>query len=304
MRILVTGSSGLVGSGLVPFLTAHSHEVIRLVRRLPKPGGREVAWDPDGGKLDAAALEGCDAVVHFAGESIAAGRWTAVQKKRILESRVIGTRLLARTLTSLERPPAVMISASAVGYYGDRGAEVLAEESRPGSGFLADVCQQWEAAASLPAGSRTRLVVLRIGMILSAAGGALSRMLLPFRLGVGGRLGSGKQYLSWIVLDDLMETILFALYDPTLSGPINAVAPNPVTNSQFTHTLGRVLRRPTLLPMPAIAIRLLFGAMGEQLLLASSRVEPLRLKTAGFRFQCPELEAALRHAIFPPPAKT
>ncbi len=299
MRILVTGSSGLVGSALVPFLAARNHEVTRLVRRAPKPDSTEVYWDPDAGRLDSAVVEGFDAAIHLAGTSIAAGRWTAGQKQRILESRVAGTSLLARTLTSLERPPSVMISASAIGYYGDRGDEVLIEESTPGFGFLAEVCRQWEDAARLSACRGIRLVILRIGVVLSSSGGALSRMLPPFRLGLGGRLGTGRQYMSWVALDDLLETVHFALADSTLHGPVNAVAPNPVTNSQFTSMLGRVLRRPAFLPIPAATIRVMFGEMGEQLLLASTRVEPARLKAEGFRYQYPELETAMRHAVGP-----
>ncbi len=304
MRILVTGSSGLVGSALVPFLTARNHEVIRLVRLTRRPDAMEAFWDPDGGRLDANMVEGFDAVVHLAGASIAAGRWSAGRKRRILESRVVGTRLLARTLACLERRPSVMISASAIGYYGDRGDEVLSEESRPGSGFLAEVCRQWEEAARESAGGGIRLVILRIGMVLSSSGGALSRMLPPFRLGLGGRLGTGRQYMSWIALDDLLETVHFALVDPTMHGPVNAVAPNPVTNSQFTLMLGRVLRRRTILPIPAVAIRLMFGEMGEQLLLASARVQPARLKASGYCYQYPELETALLHAILPPAKKS
>ncbi len=289
-----------MGSALGPFLASRNHEVTRLMRRTPKPDSREVCWDPEGGRLDSAVVEGFDAVVHLAGTSIAAGRWTAGQKRRILESRVDGTSLLARTLTSLERPPSVMISASAIGYYGDRGDEVLFEESPPGFGFLAEVCRQWEDAARLSAGRGTRLVILRIGVVLSSSGGALSRMLPPFRLGLGGRLGTGRQYMSWIALDDLLGTVHFALADPTLRGPVNAVAPNPVTNSQFTSVLGRVLNRPAFLPIPAAVIRLMFGEMGEQLLLASARVEPARLKAAGFHYRYPELETALPHAVSPP----
>lgn len=297
MNILVTGSSGLVGSALASFLTGHAHRVTRLVRSLPKPGADEIFWDPDGGKLDAASLDGFDGLVHLAGESIAAGRWTNERKRRILDSRVKSTRLLVSTLTTLERPPAVMISTSAVGYYGDSGAEVLREESTPGTGFLADVCRQWEQAASGVTGCGIRLAVLRIGMVLSTAGGALPRMLTPFRLGVGGRIGTGSQYISWVTLDDLVEMMRFVLENASLDGAINAVTPNPVTNLEFTKTLGRVLSRPTAFPLPSLAVRLMFGEMGKQVLLASARVEPSRLMMAGFQFRHPELESALRHVL-------
>ncbi len=297
MNILVTGTSGLVGSALVPFLTARGQRVTRLVRRIPRQGAEEIFWDPEAGRIDAASLEGSEAVVHLAGESIAAGRWTAVKKKRILDSRVRGTDLLARTLASLRRPPQVMISTSAVGYYGDRGAEILREESGPGSGFLADVCRRWEQAASVAAAGGIRLVVLRLGMVLSTAGGALPQMLPPFRFGIGGRLGSGTQYMGWLALDDLLEVISFALLHPSLGGAINTVAPDPVTNGEFTKILGRALGRPAVFSVPTFAIRMMFGEMGDQVLLASARVVPARLIEAGYQFCYPELEPALRHVL-------
>ncbi len=297
MNILITGTSGLIGSALVQFLTARGQRVTRLVRRIPRQGAEEIFWDPEAGRIDAASLEGSEAVVHLAGESIAAGRWTAVKKKRILDSRVKGTDLLARTLASLRRPPQVMISTSAVGYYGDRGAEILREESAPGSGFLADVCRRWEQAASVAATGGIRLVVLRLGMILSSAGGALRQMLPPFRFGIGGRLGSGTQYLGWLTLDDLLEIISFTLLHSSLGGTINAVSPNPVTNGEFTRILARALGRPAVFSVPSLAIRMMLGEMGEQLLLASARVVPARLIEAGYQFRYPELEPALRHVL-------
>ena len=297
MKILVTGASGFVGSSLIPFLTRHTHEVTRLVRNRPKTGAREIFWDPEVGKLDTTLLEGFDAVVHLAGENLSAGRWTKRRKQRILESRVAGTRLLARALADLKQPPEVMVSTSAIGFYGDRGTEILHEESGPGTGFLADVCRQWEQSADAAKGKGIRLVTLRMGMVLSAAGGVLPRMLTPFRIGVGGRVGDGTQFMSWIALDDLLEIILFACTQPSLRGAVNAVAPEPVTNLVFTQTLGRVLRRPAVMPVPVFAIRLIFGEMGEQLLLSGARVEPARLRAAGFRFRHPQLEAALRHVL-------
>jgi len=297
MNILVTGASGMVGSALVPILAARGHRVVRMVRGRPAQGAQEIYWNPDAGDIDAPSLLGFDAVVHLAGENIGAGRWTGARKRRILDSRVKGTRLLAATLSGLERPPKVMISSSAVGYYGDRGAEILREDSSPGPGFLADVCRQWEEAASKAGEGNIRLVLVRTGMVISAGGGALARMLPAFRLGFGGRLGSGKQYISWITLEDLLEVFLFALSQPALSGAVNAVAPTPVTNTEFTRTLGRLLSRPTLIPVPSLVIRLMFGEMGEQVLLASTRVDPARLTQARFQFRFPELEGALRQCL-------
>jgi uncharacterized protein (TIGR01777 family) len=238
-----------------------------------------------------------DAVVHLAGESIAAGRWTAAVKERIRRSRVDGTRLLAETLARLERRPRVLVSASAVGYYGDRGDEPLTEESPPGVGFLADVARAWEAAADPARAVGIRVVHPRLGLVLAREGGALPRMALPFRLGLGGVIGSGRQYWSWIALPDAVRVIERALADATLAGPVNAVAPAPATNREFTRALGRVLGRPTLLPFPALGVRLLMGEMGRALLLGSARVLPRRLERAGFRFEHPELEGALRGAL-------
>ena len=297
MKILVTGSSGLVGAALVPLLSGGGYGVTRLVRFRPRPGAAEVRWDPVAGTVDTAGLEGVGAVVHLAGESIAAGRWTADKKARIRDSRVNGTRRLCESLARLTQPPQAIVCASAIGYYGDRGEERLREESPAGSGFLAEVCQEWEAAAE-PARQRgIRVVHLRIGVVLSPAGGALAQMLFPFRMGLGGKIGGGRQYLSWIAIDDLVSVILHVLTTNTLQGPVNAVAPNPVTNLEFTRTLGRVLARPTLFPMPAFAARLAFGEMADELLLASARVEPTRLLASDYRFRHPELEGALRHLL-------
>jgi len=297
MKVLVSGSSGLVGSALAPFLTGSGHQVVRLVRSQPRDEASEVRWDPEAGAIDKAGLGAVDAAVHLAGESIAAGRWTAARKVRILESRVKGTRLLAETLAGLKQRPKVFVSASAVGYYGDRGEETLTEESGPGSAYLSEVCRQWEAAAEPAAASGIRVVNLRFGIVLSAAGGALPRLLTPFRLGLGGRLGSGKQFMSWIAIDDVVGAIVHALMTEALRGPANAVAPQPVTNREFTKTLGRVLGRPTLFPMPACAARLAFGEMADELLLASQRVEPARLLASGYQFRFPHLEGALRHLL-------
>lgn len=297
MKILVTGSTGLVGSALVPHLARGGHNVSRLVRSKKGLAKAEVGWDPAAGTIDAAGLEGFDAVVHLAGENIAAGRWTSEKKARIRDSRVKGTRLLAETLSQLAKRPKVLVSASAIGYYGDRGKETMVEESGPGTGFLAEVCRAWEAAAEPAARSGIRVVHPRIGIVLSRDGGALKMTLLPFQLGIGGKIGSGEQYMSWISLDELVEVIQHVLTVDTLAGAVNAVAPRPVTNLEFTKALGRVLSRPTMVPLPAFVARLGLGEMAEELLLASARVEPARLVASGYKFRHPELEEALRHML-------
>lgn len=297
MKVLVTGASGLVGSALVPLLTAGGHTVARLVRSPPRPSVAEVQWNPETGIREIASLEGMDAVVHLAGENIAGGRWTAERKARIRDSRVTGTRTLCETLARLARPPKVLVSASAIGYYGDRGGEVLRETSAPGLGFLPEVCRAWEEATEPAAQKGIRVVLLRIGVVLSPAGGALAKMLFPFKLGAGGIIGSGQQYMSWIGLDDIIGAIHHTLMTDALQGPVNVVAPRPVTNRDFTKTLGRVLGRPTLFPMPAFAARLAFGEMADALLLASTRVEPARLMAANYAFRHPDLEGALRHLL-------
>ena len=300
MKILISGSTGLVGSALVPALQSSGHEVLALVRS--SSSGTQsrtgsVTWDPTSGQLSAANLEGIDAAVHLAGENIAARRWTPAQKAKIRESRVAGTRLLAETLAKLKEQPRTLVCASAIGFYGDRSDQRLNEDSPPGTGFLADTCREWEAAARPAVEQGIRVVHLRTGLVLASQGGALAKMLPPFRLGLAGIIGSGRQYMSWISLGDLVAVISYALSNETLRGPVNAVAPNPVTNYEFTKTLGRVLRRPTLFPMPAFAARLAFGEMADGLLLASTRIDPKRLLDCGFRFRFPELEAALVQAV-------
>jgi len=297
MRVAITGSTGLVGSGVVASLSAAGHEVVRLVRSVPAPGENAVRWDPKRGEIDAPGLEGQDAVVHLAGENIASGRWNAARKAAVRDSRVNGTRLLCDTLAGLARPPKTIVCASAIGYYGDRGADVLTEESPPGAGFLPGVCREWEAAAEVLVRMGIRVVALRIGVVLSPKGGALSRMLPPFRAGLGGVIGNGRQYVSWVALDDLVGIVLHALQCEKLRGPVNAVAPVPVTNRELTEALGKVLSRPTLLPVPAFALRLALGEMAEALLLASTRVTPRRLEETGYRFLFPELPGALRHLL-------
>lgn len=297
LHIAVTGSSGLIGTRLAAFLAACGHHVTRVVRRPPDPDAEEVSWDPTTGRIDAAALQETDCVVHLAGDNVAAGRWTQARKDAIRTSRVVGTRLLSEALAKLANPPRALIAASAIGYYGDRGDDRLTEDSPPGTGFLADVCRQWEAATEPAVQAGIRVVNLRTGVVLSAVGGALARMLTPFKFGLGGIVGSGRQYMSWIALDDLVAAIRHLILADDVSGPVNAVSPNPVTNREFTKTLGRVLRRPTILPLPAAVVRLLFGEMGQALLLASARIVRLRLQTSGFEFSHPHLEDALRHEL-------
>jgi len=296
MRVAMTGATGLIGSALVPLLESHGYQVTPL-RRGPCDDSTTASWNPLSGDLSDAAVDGVDAVVHLAGENIAGGRWTKARKARIRDSRVDGTRHLSEGLARLERPPKTLIVASAVGFYGDRGEERVHEQSSAGTGFLPEVCQAWEAAAE-PAVSRgIRVVQLRLGIVLTPAGGALRQMLLPFKLGLGGVLGSGQQYMSWIALDDVLTSVLHALRTESLTGPVNVVAPAAVTNKEFTKTLGRVLRRPTIFPVPGFAARLLFGEMADALLLASTYVEPIRLQGSGFVFGYPTLADALRHVI-------
>jgi len=295
MRISVTGSSGLIGSALVPFLTAQGHEVGRVVRSMTTAG--DWRWDPGAGHVDAGAVNGKDAVVHLAGESIAAGRWSAARKARIRDSRVRGTRVVAEAVARADPRPKALLCASAMGFYGDRGDERLTEASAPGRGFLSEVSREWEEACAPAREQGVRVVNLRFGIVLSPAGGALAKMLLPFRLGAGGVVGSGKQWWSWVGLDDAVGAIQHALVTPGLSGPVNVVAPNAVTNAEFTRTLGRVLARPTLFPVPVFAARLAFGEMADALLLASARVVPERLQQTGCVFHHPELEGALRHLL-------
>ena len=296
LRIAVTGATGLVGSRLIPFLQTGGHEIFQLVRHQPR-GDHDIAWNPATGDIDAAALEGMDAVVHLAGVSIAGGRWTTSRKAAIRDSRVEGTRLLARTLAELESPPRVLVSTSAVGYYGNAGGRPLTEESPAGEGFLADVCYEWEDAAKPATKAGIRVVHPRFGVVFAGEGGMLPLLARVFRAGAGGPLGDGRQYLSWIALDDLVGILLEAIADDSLEGPVNAVAPEPVTNRNFGETLGRVLHRPTILRTPATMMRLAAGQLADELILASQRAMPARLEQAGFDFAYPTLEAALRHEL-------
>jgi len=297
MDVAVTGSSGLIGSALRPALEAAGHRVLRLVRH--GGGGPDtLRWDPQAGTIDAAGLEGVGAVVNLAGEGIGDRRWNGDQKARIRNSRVEGTTLLAETLAKLSKPPAVLVSGSAIGIYGDRGDEILSEASPPGEGFLGEVCQAWEAATAPAEAAGIRVAHLRTGIVLSPEGGALKKMLFPFKMGLGGRMGSGQQWMSWIAVSDEVGAIVHLLGEGAPSGPVNATAPHPVTNAEFTKALGAVYRRPTLMPLPGAALKLALGAqMAEELLLGGQRVLPTKLEASGYTFRAPELAAALKQLL-------
>ena len=296
MNVLMTGSNGLIGSALMPFLGRGGHQVRRLLRTESRESDTTL-WDPANGTFAPGTFEGIDAVVHLAGEGIAGGRWTEGRKRSIRDSRVVGTRHLCEALAGLETPPSVLVAASAIGFYGDRGDELLDESALQGSGFLPNVCRAWEASVVPARTSGIRVVHLRLGIVLSPRGGALAKMLTPFTLGAGGVLGSGDQYMSWIGLEDLTRIIEYAIEQPAIQGAVNAVAPTPVTNAEFTRTLGHVLRRPTIFPVPGFGVRLLFGEMGDALLLGSTRVVPPRLSATGFTFEHADLDRALRAAL-------
>jgi uncharacterized protein len=300
MLVAVTGASGLIGSALTRRLRAEGHQVLRLTRSRPSAPD-QVPWDPTAGRLDADALAKVDAVVHLAAKNLGERlRWNARVKRELLESRVEGTALVARTMADLagrSGGPRVLVCASGVGYYGDRGDEVLTESSSPGSGFLAEVCKQWEAAADPAREAGLRVVHLRTGPVQDMAGGGLPKQALLFRLGLGGRLGSGRQWLSWTALGDIVGAYLHALTHDELDGPVNNAAPSPVTNAEFTATLARVLGRPAMLPVPAFAPRLVLGEAADEFLFVSQRALPVRLRETGYRFQFPELEQALRHTL-------
>jgi uncharacterized protein (TIGR01777 family) len=289
MKILVTGSTGFIGTPLVAKLRQSGHDVVSLARSSGVPG---LQWDPLRREIDLSRLENFDAVIHLAGESIN-GKWSRVKKNEIKRSRKEGTAFLVESLLKTKNPPKIFISASAIGYYGDRDDEILNEESLPGNDFLADVCKDWERAAKPLEEKGIRVVYIRNGLVLHPKGGALKELLLPFKFGLGGAVGSGRQWWSWIALNDLLAIYEYALMHETVSGAVNGVAPNTVTNKQFVKTLGKVMRRPAILPLPAFAISLIFGEMGRTLLLKSQRVIPKKITDAGFTFQYDDLEKAL-----------
>lgn len=297
MDVAVTGSHGFIGSALIPALSRAGHHPVRIVRS-KAVGGDELTWDPEAGTIDAAGLEGIDGVVHLAGAGIGDKRWTDDRKRLIRESRTRGTSLLARTLAELTRPPAALVSASAIGYYGNRGDELLDEESSPGDDFVARVCVQWEASTAPAAAAGIRVARVRSGIILGRDGGVLPRVLLPFRLALGGRMGTGRQYMSWISIGDEVGAILHALTGAGVAGPVNLTGPAPVTNAEFTKTLGHVLRRPTVLPTPLLPLRARYGSeLVQHLLVEGQRVLPKGLEATGYAFQHPTLEDALRAAV-------
>ncbi len=297
LTVAITGASGLIGQSLMHFLTTGGHRVIRLVRNSQEVGEDAVFWNPATGEIDAQALKGADAVVHLAGTPIAPGRWTDDRKKSILGSRIRGTELIAKALAEVSGGPRLLVSASAVGFYGDRGKARLEEDAASGKGFLAEVCRAWEGATAAAERAGVRVVHMRTGVVLSPAGGALGQMLLPFKMGVGGRIGSGRQYMSWIDLDDLVGLFQHALYDESLRGPVNATAPHPVTNATFSAALGRALGRPTFIPVPALAVKAAFGQLGTEALLWGQRVVPAKALESGFEFFYEGVEESLRFQL-------
>lgn len=292
MKILISGSSGLIGSAFLASLNPHENQVYKLIRERERKSSSDIPWNPEEKVSDVSLLEGFDAVVHLAGENIM-GRWTDLKKKKIKESRVLGTNVLCQTLSKLKKPPSVLICASGIAYYGEQGDEVLTEHRLGGEGFLAKVCEEWEEAARPAVEKGIRVVHLRIGMVLSSKGGAFAKLIPIFRLGLGGQLGPGNQYMSWISIEDLVRIIVYSMQHESLAGPINAVSPFPVTNKEFAKTLGKVLHRPAFLTVPTFAINLVFGEMGNEVLLSSIRVKPEKLELSGFTFKYPNLEDAL-----------
>lgn len=296
MNIAITGASGLVGNPLAAQLRTLGH-VVRKVIRGNVGSSSEIAWNPESGTIEIDAMQGVDVLFHLAGENIAGKRWSKAVKQKIRDSRVKATRLLCQSLAKMPRKPATLICASAIGFYGDQGDMILDESAACGSGFLPEVCREWEEATAPAREAGIRVVNVRIGIVLSEKGGALAKMLPPFKMGAGGILGNGKQYMSWISLDDLVSVLIYCMENSALSGVVNATTPNPVTNHEFTKTLGKVLRRPTIFPLPTFMARLLFGEMADALLLASARVVPAKLQAAGFVFQDKELPICLERIL-------
>jgi uncharacterized protein len=297
MKVAIMGASGLVGAALKTKLLSTGHDVVSFSRKSTDSKANIFNWDPLGGKIDKDGFTGVDAVINLSGESIAAKRWTDEQKAKIRESRVKGTAFLSRTLAELQPHPGVLVNASAIGFYGDRGDEMLTENSAPGSGFLAEVCKEWEQATKPAESAGIRVVLARLGVVLSQDGGAMQKMLPIFKLGGGGVIGSGKQYMSWVTIDDVVSALIFAITNESVRGAINIVAPNSVRNSEFTDALGHALHRPVILPLPAFAAKIIMGEMADELLLASARVEPLALEEKKFGFEYPNLAGALLHTL-------
>ena len=295
MKVAIAGASGLVGSALIPVLKSMGASITRMVRSKPRAG--ELEWHPNNDELSPDTLSGFDTIINLAGENIAGGRWTDDQKRKIRESRINGTHLLSEAIAKLSPKPRVFICASATGIYGDRDDEVLDEQSESGGGFLAGVCREWEEATKPAIQAGVRVVNLRLGPILAREGGMLAKLLTPFKMGMGGKVGSGRQYISWIAIDDVIQAIKLAIEDASIHGALNVVSPNPVTNEEFTKTLGHVLNRPTALAIPPFAARLAFGEMADEMLLASQKVIPKKLANAGFVFKYPELEPTLKHLL-------
>ncbi|HEY9732166.1 MAG TPA: TIGR01777 family oxidoreductase [Drouetiella sp.] len=297
MKVAITGATGMVGSALTKRLKQEGDEVVTYIRNASANGTTQFTWNPDAGTIDATGLIGCSAVVNLAGENIAAKRWSAEQKEKIRTSRVKGTTLLASSIARMTDRPEVLVSASAIGFYGDRGDETLTENSAPGSGFLAEVCKEWEQSTKAAESAGVRVVRARLGVVLSKDGGALQKMLPIFQMGGGGIIGNGKQYMSWITLDDVVNALVFAIKNKSVSGAVNLVAPNAVRNSEFTDALGHALHRPAVLPLPAFAAKIIMGEMADELLLSSARVEPLALEGNKFGFEFPNLQGALLHTL-------
>jgi uncharacterized protein len=298
MKIVVSGSTGLVGSALIPVLTSQGHAIVPLVRRRPAAGETALAWDPERGTIDRVGLEGADVIIHLAGENVF-GRWSPAKQRRIRDSRVLGTRLLSDAIAGLKSRPATLLAASAIGYYGDRGEETVTEQSASGEDFLAHVARDWEAATAAASRAGIRVVNMRFGVVLTTTGGALGKMLPAFRLGLGGPVGSGHQYLSWIALGDAINAVLHVLTNTSLTGPVNLTAPTPITNREFAKTLGKVLGRPALVAVPSFALRLAFGTEGAAMLQSGQRVLPERLLASGFSFAFKAVEPALRYLLAP-----
>lgn len=297
LNILISGASGLLGSALIPFFTTGGHRILRLVRRTPRTEMGEIFWDPASGRLDIDENTPIDAVIHLSGENIGEGRWRPDKKKRIIDSRVKSTRLIAKTISRMKHPPKVFLCASAIGFYGHRGDNVMDETCAPGKDFISEVCEMWEDAADCAANAGIRTVLLRIGIVLSPRGGALGKLLLPFHMGIGGKIGNGNQYMSWISIDDTIGAIHHALFEDRISGPVNLVSPEPATNKRLAETLASVLSRPSFFTVPKSAIETVFGEMGRETILSSTRVKPAVLSDTGYPFRHPDLEGALRHLL-------